>query len=291
MQWCEPDKSMHSSQCIWSPLTNASKLVGSLQPIHKYTLISSGQQLTPPSSSCRRSAITLEEASKSELAISVPRNDSHDTFLVKNSKVYLLLTPESFAAFGLDGSRIQIGSPAITRYLAVYDLKQPGKRLERLKWAFENTITQKYEFWFTTSNVSSDSTVSSKVVDIGVPNLRTPSDGAFQDWANAVIEWIGLCVLNPNLLARNSAPDPVLCAFYPYDDVNYQPVAVTHASGLFSSEYMEKLWSEVDSEWAVLHVEGFASSPVAWSRESVHSGELGYTLVKCGNDVSVFKYI
>lgn len=291
---------MHSSQCVWSEPLNPRKIIESLEPVQKYTYISS-DSFKPPTSEAQKASLTLKECvEQAELAISVPRNDSQDRFLIKSNRLYCLLTPESFSAFGLDATRVNNSHLREHHYLAVYELNVPGKRLDRLQWALENTIDGTHTFWITSkkgmgSQNCIDKGVSmSTSAQVGIPSLNAPSDpDEFIDWSNFITEWIGLCVLNPALLSLNNSVDRSLCTFDQYPDVEYGTVAVTHQTGLFTSEDMINIWSQAENvDWAVLHVQGFSGVPVAWSRDSVHQGgELGYTLIRCGGRVECLKYI
>lgn len=295
---------MHSSQCVWSEPSNPFKIIESLEPVQKYTYISS-DSFKPPTSKAHRVSLSLKDCiDQAELAISLPRNDSQDKYLIKNNKIYCFLTPESFSAFGLDGTRINNPHLREHRYLAVYELNIPGKRLNRLQWALENTMTEKHTFWIIPKNdlggsIGSkgdlDKDVSfSKSAQVGIPSLNAPSDSdEFIDWSNFISEWIGLCVLNPTLLSSNNNVDRSLCAFDQYPDVEQGTIAVTYQNGLFTSQDMADIWSQVDNvDWAVLHVQGFSETPVAWSRDSVHQGgELGYTLIRSKGKVECLKYV
>jgi len=211
--------------------------------------------------------LTLKEVLQLNPICAYTANQSteHDQFVIKNGQLIVSLTPESDTQFGLVSNE---KSRAKGQY--TYDVRKLNKRV---LWALDNTITAKYDFYV---HSESNEVVkpSSRSLRIAVPPLeykisrKRPSQEpemkkdvdidllGFDDWATEFVEWAGLAVMNPQLLAdQNGGVDSAICNYFHPQNSTMQNVAILKFQGPFLASQVLELWNSL-LDWSVLVANG-----------------------------------
>lgn len=291
-------RELRSSQCSWTRLespSHTSRLINSLEIVKCATILSPSEHDFTDIRKSTPVCSTVGELLSNQFlyAISLAGRNGDDSIFVTKEKIVMLLSPESFASFGLDGKKVD------SKYLVMYELNSPGNRGKRLDWALKNTVLEKYDFIVFTDEHEAAKT-RTRILDLLVPPLEpvegTEDEDSFADWSNSVLEWIALAVLSPQLLAlNNGGVDLSLCNFNQPGGGQRCPVSVTSTtnSGLTSGD-IQSIWEILKQhEWAVMHVVGFENAPMAWNSDGPHcrGKEFGYTIMKQFDSISCFKFL
>lgn len=210
------------------------------------------REFTLPTSKVEK--LTLRQACQRDIAIC----EGDDSFLIYRSILTVSLSQTTYFKAGIEAERRD------DRYVGVYNLEETtGRRLMRLYWAFDHTLTGEYEFI-----VKSD---PEKLVwnsnELYKPLLQHTNDNSeeSQDEINEILEWVGLCIVDAPILHPNIELDPSICSLARPGDIEL--VARASASGVFEPQTLRELWKSLcDESWAVMHVEGFNNGPLAWGK-------------------------
>lgn len=267
-----------SSECTYfGPGFNESKLFRGLELVKEIVIITPEEHVSVASSA------TLQHASLAELlssgvitAVSIPKNELSDSFVLHNHQLRLLLSPETFYTFGLPGRKLK------NKYLCFVDLTKDSKLKTRLFDCLHN-LPDSFLF-FCSSKV--DSTVSLSRPGTMPPFL--PEDGNeddVDDWIDEFIEWLGVCcseIKGYKSMDHGATPSTL---------------HLSHAEGVLQSGQIADLWRSIVSQpWAVLYARGFPHVPVPYFSEGtsapdvrVHN-ESGYVLVRTSGETSALRF-
>lgn len=291
-------RELRSSHCSWTRLESASqlsKIIDSLKIAKSATILSPDEHNFAEIRKSTSVSSTISEllAKKFLYAVSLAEGEEGDSIFVTNETIVMLVSPESFASFGLDGKKV--GS----KYFIIYELKVAGKRRNRLDWALQNKILKRFNFIIFTDEHGFFRT-QTRILDVVIPPLEPvealEDEDSFADWSNSLLEWIALAVQSPKLLALNNGGiDLSICNYQQPEGGERCPVSVTSTfnNGLTSKD-AQSIWNILKSQkWAVMHVVGFENAPIAWNSDVSHctGKEFGYTLLKVSASISCFKFL
>lgn len=224
----------------------------------------------PDLTGAERRRLTLKEllAVNPVCAYTADANSEHDQFVISNNRLVVRLTAQSDSEFGFVSNE---KSKAKGHY--TYDLSVPLNK--RVRWALDNTVMKPYDFLVHSSH-NPKITPRSRALRIAMPpleyavskkrtraeseNLSSESEDldllGFDDWASEFVEWAGLVVLNPQLLAENNGGvDPAICNYFAPEGSQMQNVAVVQYLGPVLAADVEELYKYL-SKSSVLIVTG-----------------------------------
>ncbi|CAG8656903.1 3963_t:CDS:2 [Acaulospora morrowiae] len=222
----------------------------------------------------------------------------------------LNLTKDTYEQLGLTGNPSKFGSKQ--RFVVKVDLLEksmiPGKKgFERVKWCFNNSLTDPFSFLISFTNldpresqeINFPSTFNAKklMVDQKIETLNdiiTPEVDIIKDttqekqWRSDVVEiydWIGLVSLKAQRVFSHDHVDPYISVYSSPEPNKSGDGTILRWTGFIpSTEVLSlfKLVSELDLPWAVISVFGFRDSPISWDKQEhghFMSGENNYSFL------------
>lgn len=187
-------------------------------------------------------------------------------------------------------------------------------QFDRLIWALNNTLTGRLPFVFTLKDGERSSLLTKifgselKCIDIEplvrngkqtiLPSLAfdTSDEGAFDEWASNLYEWLGLVGLGSDVVDayRAKGIDKYLSSYEVQDPRGAEDMLVIRwEGGLIPRSIIQTINKIVqDVPFSSITVQGAQDVPVAWkTQEHAFSlnGENQYTIVHIGSSTVTFK--
>ncbi|KAI8333690.1 ribonuclease P 40kDa subunit-domain-containing protein [Chlamydoabsidia padenii] len=242
-----------------------------------------------------------------------------DTVVILNHQGHLILSMDksTYEAFGIVGKAQRDMDRKKNRYVVDIDLGNMGSSMfDRLKWCFENTMTEEYDMvaTFVDQGVTKDiewavnvkakkQTMEMTVEEIGPMNIpqltstlgRDLTGEMDEQWEHDTLqamEWIGLAHLNATRINRsNSVVDPFISTYQPPSPTKHNGFGVIVTwTGLVDSSYIINLLVNLRKlmiagtvqDWASFSVWGYRDSPYTWGNKQHYyrlNGENDYTFI------------
>ncbi|KAI9252657.1 ribonuclease P [Sporodiniella umbellata] len=225
----------------------------------------------------------------------------------------LSLTKDTYEKFGIQAEYRSKAATKHNKYIVNVPLKEesfrPGsKRFERLKWCFENTLSQPFKLIFSAVDKLTGIPVDIKwpdqtkdvikkdiepqfetLTDIQIPSFENISYSLDQeqkeDWDKHVMnaaEWIGLAYSKSSRILRQTTKsvDPFVSVYKapsPFSKsttgtlVKWKGLITTHLVHNVMTITRKLMVSNVLSEWTSLSVWGYRDSPYTWDKKEHYS--------------------
>ncbi|KAJ3042839.1 Ribonuclease P protein subunit p40 [Rhizophlyctis rosea] len=248
------------------------------------------------------------------------RIDQDDVFALLPSGTLLLnVTKPTYEKLGLVGKPSQL-SPKGERYQISVDISAPSfkptnKLYERVKWCFEHTLPNTYDFYMSSIDSSTGAlrdipfppdanakTISNPFTSHTEENVLIPPmsnlplsfssgiDGAEdQETVLERLEWIGMVACGADRIRATDKVDPFISVYSTPEASTPGDVFIGTWTGFIPAKQildlitgLRDLIKQDSLPWAALLVSGFRDSPISW-RQSEHgyasNGENDYVLL------------
>ncbi|CAO3607160.1 unnamed protein product [Cunninghamella blakesleeana] len=237
--------------------------------------------------------------------------------LDNNGHLIMNLNKATYESFGIVGKKQTMMDKQRHRFVIDINLKEMkfnSKMFQRLKWCFENTMTQDYNFVAVNidkvSGASTDILWSEEIVvnkqdikmninqidNIDIPQFSTKLDQPYADitpgWENdalSAMEWIGLVNLNATRL-KSSANSFISTYQTPFINDKTSFGTIITWTGFIPTTFImntmintrKLMVSNTITKWASLTVWGYRDSPFTWNNRQHYyylNGENDYTFL------------
>ncbi|CAG8444001.1 8637_t:CDS:10 [Diversispora eburnea] len=195
----------------------------------------------------------------------------------------LNLTKDTYEQLGLTGKPSKYGTNR-QRFVVQINLLEksmiPGKKsYERVKWCFENSLTESFPFLISFIDI-----ISHESKEMNFPST-------FNAKKLKIYDWLGMVSLKSQRLLAHDRIDPYISVYSPPEPYKMGDGTLLRWTGFIPSAIILSIFKSVLEQieknhlnvpWIVINIYGFKDSPISWNKQEHNhfmSGENNYSFL------------